>query len=899
MTRTIRFAPRGRMSTFRAKFGSQLVCSTAFAALMILLLAWSPTAMAQDGATLTPSSPVLQLGCGEPFPMTWTYVPDSGATPAMRGYSIRIQVPEGLTFLAGDVTVYSPLGGVNDTHFILENGEGDVTIDFTFLDPGEGLTATADLFSIVMTGNMTLAEDIGTTSATIRDLSNQPITTDASGVFALAVDCSGPDIPALDLEPAFTAGVTNTVGWSDESASGALTYNVQAATDGGFLTIVDESGWIGGLSHEFTGLVEGTTYYYRVAARNFIDLSLGYSGFEFSTQDDTAPVTSAGPLGAAVLTTTFDVPVQFTDALSGPGTVELFYNFGGGAWTSYGSFPGDGPVAFIAPSGDGLYGFYTQGTDGVGNTETAVPGAQASTTLDTTGPFATFTANGGVGATNNINVTLDIDGYRVNKMRFSNDGTTWPEDWVSLSTSHPWTIDAIPGTRTIYGEFRLGNGPIWATTTGIDYDTTPTAAVTAPTAGPGDQQIHVSWTNPADADFDKVEIWRGLLHDGGGASDYPEYIGSTVPTPPASRAAALADPDWVLAGTSDPGATEFTDSVSPRGIYYYAAFPFDIAGNVGPPAASTPRATNYVLGDIGLPNDGRVLVFDLTVLAATYGRIIIEPGFNSEADIGPTDDASGTGVPLPDGGIDFEDLQIASQNFDAGSKGAPAASGTHAGPALLAWCETTAGTWTLELKSPCPSLKGLRLTADLPNGVIATVRPGEALVTQSSPVFLQNIPSRGLDAGMSILGQGRGLVGAGSLMTVVFSGGIEPFSPGSGSIGIELRDTANHDLAFELEGTKAGLTPLPFSLGQAFPNPFNPRTTIKFSLPAEAAVRLEIYGLDGRRVAILVDDILGPGIHEAVWPGLDHSGRPAASGVYFTKLTSGSLSQVQKMTLMK
>jgi hypothetical protein len=64
-------------------------------------------------------------------------------------------------------------------------------------------------------------------------------------------------------------------------------------------------------------------------------------------------------------------------------------------------------------------------------------------------------------------------------------------------------------------------------------------------------------------------------------------------------------------------------------------------------------------------------------------------------------------------------------------------------------------------------------------------------------------------------------------------------------------------------------------------------------------VKLEIYGLDGRRVAVLVDGTRGPGRHEALWEGRDDTGRPVASGVYFTRLTSGSLSRVGKMTLMK
>ncbi len=88
-------------------------------------------------------------------------------------------------------------------------------------------------------------------------------------------------------------------------------------------------------------------------------------------------------------------------------------------------------------------------------------------------------------------------------------------------------------------------------------------------------------------------------------------------------------------------------------------------------------------------------------------------------------------------------------------------------------------------------------------------------------------------------------------------------------------------------------------MGEAYPNPFNPSTTIRFSIPGEMPVRLEIYGMDGRRVAVLVDETLGAGPHETVWLGRDETGRQVASGVYFSKLLAGSQSQVRKMTLMK
>ena len=89
-------------------------------------------------------------------------------------------------------------------------------------------------------------------------------------------------------------------------------------------------------------------------------------------------------------------------------------------------------------------------------------------------------------------------------------------------------------------------------------------------------------------------------------------------------------------------------------------------------------------------------------------------------------------------------------------------------------------------------------------------------------------------------------------------------------------------------------TPESFFMSQNFPNPFNPVTTIRFGLPGEADVRLEIFDVTGRRVATLVDGPLGAGTHNIEW-----NARRAASGIYFYRITAGSFSQTNKMILLR
>jgi hypothetical protein len=88
-------------------------------------------------------------------------------------------------------------------------------------------------------------------------------------------------------------------------------------------------------------------------------------------------------------------------------------------------------------------------------------------------------------------------------------------------------------------------------------------------------------------------------------------------------------------------------------------------------------------------------------------------------------------------------------------------------------------------------------------------------------------------------------------------------------------------------------------LSQNVPNPFNPTTTIRFSLPASERVGLAIYSADGRLVRMLVDGVQPRGTHDITWDGRDGAGNPVGSGVYFYRLTAGKFTDSRKMVLLK
>lgn len=85
-----------------------------------------------------------------------------------------------------------------------------------------------------------------------------------------------------------------------------------------------------------------------------------------------------------------------------------------------------------------------------------------------------------------------------------------------------------------------------------------------------------------------------------------------------------------------------------------------------------------------------------------------------------------------------------------------------------------------------------------------------------------------------------------------------------------------------------------------FPNPFNPSTTISFSVPEESNVELSIYNIKGQKIKTLINDEFPKGTHSLIWNGDDDYKKKVASGVYFYKLkVNGKNSSIKKCLLLK
>ncbi|NBC00312.1 MAG: T9SS type A sorting domain-containing protein [Bacteroidetes bacterium] len=80
-----------------------------------------------------------------------------------------------------------------------------------------------------------------------------------------------------------------------------------------------------------------------------------------------------------------------------------------------------------------------------------------------------------------------------------------------------------------------------------------------------------------------------------------------------------------------------------------------------------------------------------------------------------------------------------------------------------------------------------------------------------------------------------------------------------------------------------------------YPNPFTDATTLRFALPEATDVRLVVFDLLGREVAVLVEEMLPAGTYEVPWDGTLHGGHAAASGVYIVRLEAGAVHTTQRI----
>ena len=128
---------------------------------------------------------------------------------------------------------------------------------------------------------------------------------------------------------------------------------------------------------------------------------------------------------------------------------------------------------------------------------------------------------------------------------------------------------------------------------------------------------------------------------------------------------------------------------------------------------------------------------------------------------------------------------------------------------------------------------------------------------------------------------------------------IHPTNYDNGSVYIDMMKMhRGWTLATDNQG--GPLQPVKFRLSNNYPNPFNPETTIEFSVPKQSEVMFKIFNILGEEMYRMQDDNLSSGVYRVRWNGANKFGVQVPSGVYFYQLKAGdSFIQTKKMTLLK
>jgi hypothetical protein len=166
-----------------------------------------------------------------------------------------------------------------------------------------------------------------------------------------------------------------------------------------------------------------------------------------------------------------------------------------------------------------------------------------------------------------------------------------------------------------------------------------------------------------------------------------------------------------------------------------------------------------------------------------------------------------------------------------------------------------------------------------------------ANLSSSGAAVIVNIPPAGVQTQGTVLTGGVAFHPVGAGPTVIKAAVPDFVTTAAGSTTVYVTGT--------ITGAPSTTLPSAFSLEQNVPNPFNPTTTIRFTLPTRAQVNLTVFDVNGRRVITLVDGVMSAGLSSVVWDGRDRRGNQVSSGVYFYRIVEGSNVETRKMLLLK
>ena len=193
------------------------------------------------------------------------------------------------------------------------------------------------------------------------------------------------------------------------------------------------------------------------------------------------------------------------------------------------------------------------------------------------------------------------------------------------------------------------------------------------------------------------------------------------------------------------------------------------------------------------------------------------------------------------------------------------------------------GSITFTMSPKATATYHIRVFGQNLTGSPATLVLKEGSTTITSPV----LPAKTKPGGSIVDSTGNDVYSAGFPLSL----GSHTFTLSGSSVNVDYVQLIKEQV---VAGVNRGNQPFEFSLSQNYPNPFNPSTTINFSLEKAAVTKLTVYNILGQKVAVLVNDLLPAGQHEARFDA-----KALSTGVYFYRLESGTFVSSKKMLLLK
>lgn len=447
--------------------------------------------------------------------------------------------------------------------------------------------------------------------------------------------------------------------------------------------------------------------------------------------------------------------------------------------------------------------------------------------------------------------------------------STWQQDPTTWATNNGVAADPISGAYTggvPYTPFRAGGA-------GDEVDKIDGAGTGAyvwrnTDASPDD--IAVRWESSANLGTPGVGVWGGQKTRT--VSMFLEWLQFNAATEnDATRAAILDKTIQYLIGGDHPDAT----IVAPNGGGTFVASPISISWTSG---ADTGNGRNLASTRLEYSDDG----------GNSWTLITTSPGSSpyswnvSALPSAPTYRVRA--IVTDDGSPTLTGQDASNANFTINIPG-----NETRGPVVLAGSPGV---------SPTP------ITAPNPATLVATI--SDALTGGS------NVTSAEWSVGGAAAPAGSGTAMTGPFGTVqvavtaALPTGSLPL--GATTLWIRGRDAVGNwgpatGLATQVNGTATAAgeadVALSFALAQNFPNPFERGTSIRFALPEPQDVRLKVFNVEGRLVRTLLDGKRAAGRHVVAWDGTDEGGNAVSSGVYFYRLTAGTRQAERRMTYLR